>query len=313
MPSEVTTGVPWAMASSTGRPKPSSQAREAEQVGAGVERRAGRRDRRSRRVDPSAEPCQSAAEVLVPTLGAGEDQVDVGAAEPLEGREQARRGSCGARWCRSRARSGRRCRSGPARRRPPRRRRPCGVDAPRHEAQAGGVEAVAGAVVERGLRRAHHEGGVAAGELDGRGGRSRTPRRVNCSGSREERQVVDGHHQRRRRRRAPPSPWRGSRRPGRWPARPPGAAASATTRTAPAGAAAGPRRGSRGAHAAGGGALWRALRRRARGRSGPTRARTDSRAARAVPPGTACQHCSRVTATRRGRSMGAGVSHDRRG
>src|SRR6478736_4944070 len=60
-----------------------------------------------------------------------------------------------------------------------------------------------------------------------------------------------------------------------------------------------------GVQAAGGGPACRALTPTRSRSEWDCNARTDSRTAR--------QHCSRVTATRSGRSMGAGVSHGRRG
>ena len=49
--------------------------------------------------------------------------------------------------------------------------------------------------------------------------------------------------------------------------------------------------------------------RRGRPRPGPAGARTASSAVAATPPGTRCQHCSRVTATRSGGAMTGRVSH----
>ena len=120
------------------------QAREAEHGGAGVERPQVVGGDEADGADPVAERAPVGAEVLVPALRArrapGRRRRGRGARTRVE---QRRAGSCGARWCRPRARSGRRGRSGPARRRPPSASAGCGVDAPRHEAEAGGVEAVA--------------------------------------------------------------------------------------------------------------------------------------------------------------------------
>ena len=70
--------------------EPLGPRREAEEVGAGVERPQGVGIDEADGVNPLAEPCQLAAEVLVPALGPGEDQVDVGVAEALEGGEEGR-------------------------------------------------------------------------------------------------------------------------------------------------------------------------------------------------------------------------------
>ena len=234
------------------------EAREAEHVGAGVERPQGVGVDEADGADEVAETGEPLPQVLVPALRAGEHQLRRRCGRAARRRRAAWAGSCGARWCRSRARSGRRCRTGPAPRRPPR-RRPARTSMPhgtsRRRAGSKPLRAQSSSVACDG-----HITRVASRRASSIARRKKlTPRRVNWPGLRRKARswtvttsgADGGGHGH------PGGVDR--RRPGRWRARRPGAAASATPRRAPAGAAAGPRTGITGVQAAGGGAPWRAL------------------------------------------------------
>ena len=190
-----------------------------------------------------------------------------------------------------------------------------GVDAPRHQPQPARVEPGGDALVERWPPTGSSTSvGVGAGPARGRGGRSAG--RAWSSGR--------GRAGTRGRGRSPPAA-RVRRRHGDAggvdhvdrAGRPLDRRASAVRcqpRTARAGAAAAPAPGSAASTGSGGGCavpgadadqVELGARRAARGPPrGPTRA---------VPPGTRCQHCSRVTATRSGRSRRSTESSRRHG
>ena len=176
-------------------------------------------------------------------------------------------------------------------------RGPLGTHAQRYEAQPCFADAVRREIGPRGHRRAQHQVGVAAQELE-TPVEGPQPAAREVVGLVEERQVVHGHDQRGRSGRDDASWWHGRRRPARSPARPSVGAARATPRRARSSAAAANAPARPVGTASGGGPRWAALTPTTSTSPRSWTAATTSSAATAVPPGTRCQHCSRVTAAR---------------